>query len=152
MTLATLQPGARLSDRGVNEFADHVTVGYVVRVEAPDADGVAHAVVLTDSQPAQAKHRSPHLILHHQDGRKGAYDQLGPVARLVRMPLESVDPASLSTYVDHHALWAAARRALFAAAVATLPGMRNRDNHHALVDAYKVLRDAAIEKERTTTP
>lgn len=152
MTLATLQPGARIADRGTNEFSDNVTVGFVVHVEPPDATGTAHALVLTDSQPAQAKHRSPHLILHHQDGRRGAYDQLGPVARLVRMPLESIDPASLSTVVDHHALWAAARRALFAAAVATLPGFRGRVAHGELIEAFHVLRDAAIEKERTTTP
>lgn len=149
MTALTLAPGQRVQDRGENVYADNVTVGYVVRVEDPDADGVAHAVVLTDSQPAQAKFRSPHLILHHQDGRrKNAHEPLGPVARLVRIPLESIDPASLSHYVDHHALWAAARRALFAAAVAALPGFRDRGRNGELLDAYKVLRDAALEKER----
>ena len=148
MTLATLQPGARISDRGTPPYADNVTVGYVVRVEEPDANGTAHALVLTDSQPSQAKRRAAHLILHHQDGRKGAYEQLGPVARLVRLPLESIDPASLSTYVDHHALWTAARKALFAAAVATLPGFRGRVAHAELIEAFHVLTDAAIEKER----
>ncbi len=150
MTLATLQPGARISDRGDNVYGDNVTVGYVVRVEPPDATGTAHAVVLTDTQHRGAKNPDPHLLLHHQDGRrKNSYEKLGPVARLVRVPLESIDPASLSTYVDHHALWAAARKALFAAAVAARPGVRDRGQHDALVEAYKVLRDAAIESERT---
>src|SRR5687768_1287772 len=133
MTLTTLQPGTRIADRGENVYHDNITVGYVVRVEEPDATGTAHALVLTDSQPSQAKRRAAHLILHHQDGRKGAYVQLGPVARLVRLPLESIDPASLSTVVDHHALWAAARKALFAAAVATLPGFRDRGQHAELI-------------------
>ncbi len=147
MTLATLQPGARIADRGSNVYADDITVGYVVRVEEPDATGTAHALVLTDSQPSQAKRRAAHLILHHQDGRKGAYVPLGPVARLVRLPLESIDPASLSHYSDHHALWAAARKALLAAGVAALPGFRDRGRHDELIEAYLVLRDAAIEKE-----
>lgn len=149
MTLTAIAPGSRIADRGVNEFADGITVGYVVWVEPADAEGVAHAIVLTDSQPAHAKHRSPHLLLHHQDGRrKEAYQQLGAVSRLVRMPLESVDPASLSFYADATALWAAARRALFAAAVAALPGFRDRHNHDDLISAYRVLRDAALEKGR----
>jgi hypothetical protein len=147
MTL-TIAIGQRIHDRGQNEYGDGITVGYVVEVEQPDADGVAHVVVLTDSQPAQAKRRSPALILHHQDGRKGAYDNLGPVARLERLALEDVDPASLEHYSDHHALWAAARKALFAAAVASLPDFRARNNHAALLDAYRALRDAAIERER----
>jgi hypothetical protein len=147
MTL-TIAIGQRITDRGTNEFGDNITVGYVVRVEQPDPDGVVHVVVLTDSQPAQAKRRSPHLILHHQDGRKGAYEQLGAVARLERIALESVDPASLSHYSDHHALWAVARKALFAAAVASLPGFRNRNGHGELIEAWRALRDAALEKER----
>ncbi len=153
MTLATLQPGARVQDRGTNEFSDNVTVGFVVAVEA-DADGVSYALVLTDTQPVRKPSgavRSPHLVIHHQDGRrKNAYEQLGPVARLVRMPMESIDPASLSHFVDHHALWTAARKALFAASVAELPAFRNRQKHHDLVAAYKVLRDAALEKERAS--
>lgn len=150
MTL-TIAIGQRLHDRGKNEFHDGITVGYVVKVEQPDAEGVAHVVILTDSQPAQAKRRSPHLILSHQDGRRGAYDNLGPVARLERLAMEDVAPASLEHYSDHHALWAAARKALFAAAVASLPGYRNRNGHVELIDAWRALRDAALDKERGIT-
>jgi hypothetical protein len=147
MTL-TIAIGQRLHDRGRNEYGDNITVGYVVAVEQPDAEGVAHVVVLTDSQPANPKRRSPVVILHHQDGRRNAYDNIGPVARLERIALEDVDPASLEHYSDHHALWAAARKALFAAAVASLPGFRGRNDHAALLDAFRALRDAAIDKER----
>lgn len=148
MTL-TIAIGQRITDRGANEFGDNITIGYVVAVEEPDADGVAHVVVLTDSQPA--KNRRPFLILHHQDGRKGAYESLGPVARLERIALESVDPLSLEHYSDAHALWGAARKALFAAAVASLPGFRCRNDHASLIDAWRVLRDAALDKERGIT-
>lgn len=150
MTL-TIAIGQRLHDRGQNEFHDGITIGYVVKVEQPDAEGVAHVVILTDSQPANPKRRSPVVILHHQDGRRGAYDNIGPVARLERMALEDVDPASLEHYSDHHALWAAARKALFAAAVASLPGTRHRNNHGEFIDAWKALRDAALDKERGIT-
>jgi hypothetical protein len=146
--VSMIQVGQRVHDRGRNAYGDGITIGYVVRVEQPDADGVAHVVVLTDTQPAQPKRRSPAIIIHHQDGRKGAYQQLGPVARLERIALEEVDPASLSHYSDHHALWAAARKALFAAAVASLPGYRHRNGHGELIEAWRALRDAAIEKER----
>lgn len=147
LTIATCQ---RITDRGYNEYGDGITIGYVVAVEDPDVDGVAHVVILTDSQPARGKNRSPHLVLSHQDGRKSAYQQLGPVARLERIPLESVDPLSLDHYSDVHALWGAARKALFAAAVASLPGFRNRNAHGALIHAWAALRDAALEKERVT--
>lgn len=144
----TLSIGERIHDRGVEPYGDNITIGYVVEVLEPDSDGVAHVVVLSDSQ-GSGRDRRPHLLLHHQDGRRGnAYEQLGPVARLVRLPLESIDPASLSHTTDHHAMWAAARKALFAAAVTALPGFRRRREHDALLDAYRALRDAAIEKER----
>jgi hypothetical protein len=146
--LPSLLPGLMVWDHG-DEFGDARSGGMVVRVEA-DADGETQVVVITDEQTQPR--RRPSLIVHHQDGRKGAkrpaYEDIGVVARLVRVPVADIDPAAADGFRHHAKVLDHARKALFAAAVALLPDYFNPHTHDEMVSAYRILRAEAQMLER----
>lgn len=145
-----LLPGSMAWDHGTNEFGDHPSGGMVVWVQA-DAVGETEVVVIT-ATPAPTKPHRPSLIVHHHDGRTGkarpAYEDIGHVARLVRMPAASINEAATDGFRHHAKVLDHARMALFAAAVALLPDYFDLHAHDRFVSAYKVLRDEATMLKR----
>lgn len=139
-------PGRMVWDHGVDEFGSARIGGCVVRVDA-DADGVSQVVVITDARPDPTDKR-PSLIVHHHDGRKGtqrpAYEDIGAVARLVRIPVGDIDPGAADDFRHHAKVLDHARMALFAAAVALLPDYFDLRTHDSFVTVYRTLRDEAV--------
>jgi hypothetical protein len=142
--MTALKVGAMVWDHG-GEFGDNRTGGMVCRLEA-DANGETQVVVITDGYD-NAKLRRPSLMVHHHDGRKGthrpAYEDLGPVARLIRIPVADIDAGAASDFRSYAKVYEHARLALFAAAVAWLPDYRDDRSHDAFLTAYRDLRAVA---------
>ncbi len=140
----TFRPGQFVWDKG-DQFGDKRNGGMVVRIEA-DADGESQVVVITDSYDNAALKR-PSLMVHHHDGRKGerrpAYEDIGPVARLVRIPVADIDVGAASDFRNYAKVLDHARMALFAACVTWLPDYRDDRAHDEYLTVYRVLRAEA---------
>lgn len=148
--MSALLVGQFVFDHGANEFGDGRTGGMVCRLEA-NADGETQVVIITASYD-NAKLKRPSLIVHHHDGRKGmqrpAYEDIGPVARLVRIPAADIDAGACSDFRDYRKVMDHARLALFAAAVAWLADYRDDRGHDEFITVYRDLRTVAQELER----
>ncbi len=150
-TTQTFRVGQMVWDHGSGEFGDGRRGGMVVRLDTDATTGESQVVVIT-AERRDSTDKRPSLIVHHHDGRKGtarpAYEDIGAVARLVRMPVTDVDPNAASDFRHHAKVLDHARLALFAAAVALLPDYFDLRSHDSFVTVYRTLRDEAVLLQR----
>lgn len=127
---------------GGDEYGANRTGGMVVSVGADDEGETVVTVITTGYDNARLKR--PSLIVHHHDGRTGtkrpAYEDIGVVARLVRMPVTSIDPYAADDFRSYAKVLEHARAALFAASVCWLPDYRDDRAHDAFLTVYRELR------------
>lgn len=123
-----------------------VSVGGMVVAQGVNHEtGEQHVEVISTGQLAAQK-RKPHIIVHHQDGRRGAYADLGCIAHIERWPLERVDAAYFADqFRDARTIYGYERAALFTAGFYRREGTRNDSRHDSMITAYRALRTAADE-------
>lgn len=126
----------------LDPYGDLRLGGCVVRYDDDQDTGERFVLIVTRSHTTPPPGR---LYLSTRKGR--GYTDLGPLARLHRLAVSDIDPASTDGFRHARGVWDMAIQALRAASVPPANHIAST-RHSDLVSAYRVLRAVAEELKR----